>query len=183
MNFNHLIVGLGNPGKKYENTRHNIGFMVVEALAKKIFQGEPSWKEAKKFKALVCEGPNYLLAKPQTYMNNSGEAIKNILSFYKLLSGRAEEDLTALLTVIHDDLDIALGKYKISLSSRSAGHNGVESIIINLKTKKFRRFRIGIGAAEKELRPAEKFVLEKFSRPETAIIKKVILEVVEQITK
>ena len=173
-----IIVGLGNPGKKYKLTRHNIGFMAIDALAKRL---DLTWQNNKKFSAEVAKNNNTILVKPLTFMNNSGQAVQAILSFYKLLPKKfgllktADADLSEILTVIHDDLDIELGKYKISLDSRSAGHKGVQSIINQLKTKNFKRIRIGIKAPELEKIPADKFILQKFSQEELKIIKSVIL--------
>lgn len=173
------MVGLGNPGKKYENTRHNVGFMVLDALAEKLGL---TWEEGKKFRAQICQSGNTLLVKPQTFMNNSGQSTQVVLAYYKLLPKKLgvfkvkDSDLSEILTVIHDDIDIALGKYKISLDSRSAGHKGVQSIISHLKTKNFKRIRIGIRTEMANRMPADKFVLERFNQNELAIIKKLIAE-------
>ena len=137
-----IIIGLGNPGKKYELTRHNVGFMALNAIAKKLGL---SWQENKKFKAKIAKNQNLILVKPLTFVNNSGQAVQAVLSYYKLLPKKLgllkkkNSDLSDILTVIHDDIDISLGKYKISIGSRSAGHNGVQSIISHLKTKNFNR--------------------------------------------
>jgi PTH1 family peptidyl-tRNA hydrolase len=172
-----IIVGLGNPGDKYKITRHNAGFMAVDALANKFGL---TWEENKKFKALTAKGLDIILVKPQTFMNLSGESVQAILSYYKLMPKslgiikKKDADLSEILTVIHDDLDIDLGKFKISTDSRSAGHNGVQSIINHLKTKNFKRIRIGIKTPLKEKIPTEKFVLQKFSEEELVITKKII---------
>jgi len=163
----HIIVGLGNPGEQYEQTRHNAGFMAVDALAKKLGL---KWKSNKKFKADLAKGDDVILIKPLTFMNNSGSAVAAALAYFKLSPEK--------LTVIHDDLDIESGKYKISVDSRSAGHNGVQSIIDHLKTKNFRRTRIGIKTSELEKIPAEKFVLQKFKPEEKKIIKQLISEII-----
>src|SRR3989338_6511491 len=135
-----IIVGLGNPGEQYENTRHNAGFMAVDALAQELGL---KWKNNKKFKADLTKGDDFILLKPLTFMNESGAAVSAVLSYYKPpLDTRPTEQSFGreagwgdFLTVIHDDLDIELGKYKISVDSRSAGHNGVQSIINHLNTK------------------------------------------------
>jgi len=174
-----IIIGLGNPGKKYENTRHNAGFMAVDALAKK---SGGSWETNKKFQAEICQTGNTILVKPQTFMNNSGQSVQAVLAYYKLLPKKLgvfkikDSDLSEILTVIHDDIDLPLGKYKISVDSRSAGHKGVESIINHLKTKNFKRIRIGIRAEMAGKMPVEKFVLERFNQGELTIIKKLITE-------
>ena len=132
-----VIAGLGNPGKKYENTRHNMGFITVDQLAEK-----HNIKVDKiKFKALVGEGriagQKVLLVKPQTYMNLSGESIREVMNFYKLEPEN--------LIVIYDDMDIEPGKIKIRKKGSSGGHNGMKSIIQMLGTEEFSRIRIGIG--------------------------------------
>ena len=186
---------MGNPGEKYKNTRHNVGFMAVGAMAK---QQNLIWQFNKKFNAKVAEikeakplergfASKILLVKPQTFMNNSGQAVQAVLSYYKLLPKKLgiiqkkDSDLSDILTVIHDDLDIELGKYKISLDSRSAGHKGVESIINHLKTKNFKRIRIGIKTEMADKMPAEKFVLQKFSEEEMKIINDLIPEIIKEI--
>jgi len=181
-----IIVGLGNPGKKYKLTRHNIGFMAVDALAERL---DLVWQNNKKFLAEIAKDNDIILVKPLTFMNNSGQAVQAILSFYKLLPKKfglltaQAADLSSVLTVIHDDLDIDLGKYKISLNSRSAGHKGVESIIDRLKTKKFTRVRIGIKTNNLEKIPPEKFVLQNFANQEKEIIDQLILKIIEKIKK
>jgi PTH1 family peptidyl-tRNA hydrolase len=176
-----VIVGLGNPGKKYEDTRHNAGFLVVDELAGK---HGLKWKQNKKTNSLTVDYEGDLLAKPQTFMNNSGMAIQSLLSYYKLLPkkwkifAKEEADLTDVLTVIHDDVDLSLGKYKVSRGSGSGGHKGVESIITHLKTKNFTRIRIGVATEEKEKIPTPTFVLKKFSEKE----KKIVNETIQYIT-
>ncbi|MDP2709319.1 MAG: aminoacyl-tRNA hydrolase [bacterium] len=164
-----IIIGLGNPGKEYEQTRHNAGFMAADALARELGL---QWKINKIFKAEVAKGDDLLLVKPLTFMNDSGSAAAPALAYYKLSPEQ--------LTVIHDDLDIALGKYKISIASRSAGHNGVQSIINRLKTNNFKRIRIGIKTPELEKIPADKFVLQKFKLEEKKIISQVISEAINK---
>lgn len=181
-----IIIGLGNPGEQYKHTRHNAGFMAVDALANQLGL---IWAASKKFKAETTQGQGLMLIKPQDFMNNSGNTTAAVLSYYKLLPKKlgilktANADLSKILTVIHDDLDIELGKYKISLDSRSAGHKGVESIITQLKTKNFKRLRIGIRTPEIEKIPADKFVLQKFNDAEKNIINDLIIKIVKEIKK
>ncbi len=189
-----IIVGLGNPGPKYENTRHNVGFMVVDALAKEFGL---EWKFNKKFNSEIAQTPHTLLAKPQTFMNNSGEAVAKILKYFKLpLSPLYKRDISKpplhkggwedFLTVIHDDLDLPVGSYKIKADSGAAGHNGVQSIIARLGTKKFRRVKIGVETQEGRFArkiPGEKFVLQKFKKEELEIVKKLLPEIIKTITK
>ena len=204
-----IIVGLGNPCEKYKNTRHNAGFMAIEAIAE---QYGLNWQFNKKFNAKIAKdtkcpighlvSKSIILVKPQTYMNNSGQTVQAILSYYKLLPKKfglimnKNSDLSNILTVIHDDLDIKLGEYKISENSRSAGHKGVESIINHLKTKNFKRIRIGISVkcgqaeiADKTHKglprqngiKTEKFVLQKFNGEEIKIINNLIIELITKL--
>lgn len=132
-----LIFGLGNPGRKYENTKHNIGFMSVDVIAKAL--GLTFSKT--KFKSLYAEGrmgtEKVILIKPQTYMNLSGESVQPWMDFYKL----ENEDMV----VIYDDLDLPVGKIRLRGQGGSGGHNGMKSIIQHLNTKEFNRIRVGIG--------------------------------------
>ncbi len=168
-----LIIGLGNPGKKYENTRHNLGFTVIDKLARKMLPMDKSgWRQEKKFNAEICRvSPETILAKPQTYMNASGFAVAKAASFYKA----KPQDIW----IIHDDVDLPVGKIKIRLGGASAGHHGVESIMAQLGTDKFVRFRLGIGhpghSGEEQV---EKYVLKGFEADEysesTALVKKTV---------
>jgi len=180
----HIIVGLGNPGEQYGHTRHNSGFMAVNALAERLGL---TWATNKKFKAEMAQGQGLMLIKPQDFMNNSGLAVAAVLNYYKLLPKTlgifktANADLSEILTLIHDDLDIELGKYKISVASRSAGHRGVQSVIDRLKTKNFRRIRIGIRTPAITKIPADKFVLQKFGNEEEKKVLNLIAEIIKQI--
>lgn len=177
-----LIAGLGNPGKKYEKTRHNVGFMVLDALANKL---KCEFRADKKNKALITEHTmtfegrtgktRLLLVKPQTYMNNSGESISKIVNFYKL---RPADQVW----IIHDDIDIEIGKLRIRLNGSSAGQKGVQSIIDSLGTDEFIRFRIGIKPQGGQLKPSEEFVLEKFKISERKIMENKLKEVVDALT-
>jgi len=132
-----LIIGLGNPGGEYKDTRHNIGFMVVEKLAKELGKETVVWEEKEKFKSAIAKAGDVLLVKPIIFMNNSGLAASAIVHFYKLTTND--------IWVIHDDIDLPLGKIRIRTGGGSAGHNGVDSIIHELKSDAFVRFRMGIG--------------------------------------
>lgn len=175
---------MGNPGEKYKLTRHNAGFMAVDAIA--VRHGS-AWRYDKKFKAEICDIENIILLKPQAFMNNSGQAVQAILSYYKLLPKKfgiikaKNSDLSNIITVIHDDIDIELGKYKISVNSRGGGHKGVESIINSLKTKNFKRIRIGIKTETADKIPVEKFVLQKFNEEEIKIIDNIIANLAAQL--
>ncbi len=148
-----LIIGLGNPGTKYERTRHNLGFMVVEQFLKDFEPvGQTVWVNNDKFKADTAEfswqpkhgqAEKVIVAKPKTYMNNSGLAAKLVISYWRLE--------VSDLWVVHDDVDLPLGAMRIRFGGASAGHHGVESIIKTLNTDKFWRFRMGIGVSSKKL--------------------------------
>jgi len=134
----YLIVGLGNPGREYKDTRHNIGFMTVEVLARK---WGINWQTDGKKKSLKAqkfiEGTEIILLKPQTFMNLSGEAVAKVANFYKIKTGD--------IIVIHDDIDLSLGQLKIQKGGGTAGHHGLESIVKCLGTGDFVRIRVGIG--------------------------------------
>ncbi len=158
-----LIVGLGNPGEKYEKTRHNLGWRVVDFLTEEMEINQ--LKEDKKFNALIGKKNNIVLSKPLTFMNNSGQSVKAIADYFKIPS----QDIL----IIHDDIDLNLGEVKLQESRGAAGHKGVESVIEHLGTKDFIRIRIGIKPAEENI-DTEKFVLENFTDQEEKIIKGVI---------
>ncbi|MGI6665213.1 MAG: aminoacyl-tRNA hydrolase [Christensenellaceae bacterium] len=153
----YIVAGLGNPGLKYKKTPHNAGFMAVDALAKQL--GIRFRK--KKFQANLAEGmlggEKVLLLKPLTYMNKSGEAIREALSYYGVDSRN--------LIVIYDDKDLALGKLRIRAKGTGGSHNGMKSIITQLKTEDFYRIRFGIGAPENGMRLMN-YVLHKLSKQE-----------------
>lgn len=165
-----IIVGLGNPGKKYTNTRHNVGFRAIDEFARE--NNFPDFRLAKKYNTLISEKDDILLLKPQTFMNESGKSVK------KLVEARPRRNLV----VIHDDIDLPLEKIKIVKNRGAAGHKGVESIIREIGTKDFIRFRIGIKPKQYyRLCVTEKFVLQKFSKEEEEVIKEVIKKAVEAI--
>lgn len=161
-----IIIGLGNPKEKYNNTAHNIGFDVIDKLARE--NDFPEFKLSKKFNALTSEKNKTILAKPQTFMNESGKSVKAIVNFYK----------TKDLIVIHDDIDLILGRMKTSKNSGSAGHKGVESIIRELGTKDFTRIRIGIQPEKGKPAKIEKYVLQKLSKEQRELLSPVIQEVI-----
>lgn len=171
-----LIVGLGNPGKEYENTRHNIGFMVVDKLAKELSTGTVTWEDNKKFAVLICKIGDVLLVKPQTYMNASGEAVVKLVQFYKLEPSD--------VWVIHDDIDLPLGKIRLREQGAAAGHNGMESILKSLETDAIVRFRLGIGRGKEDKhkhtdqqlrhRSVISFVLSRFTQGEAGDLRKLV---------
>ena len=131
-----LIIGLGNPGEEYENTRHNLGFIIVDRIAR---DSDSEFSFEKKFNAEIAKSKvddtSVILAKPHTFVNKSGEAARKLKLFYKTK--------TENIIVIHDDLDMEFGTFKLSFAKDSGGHRGVQNIIDNLKTNKFWRLRIG----------------------------------------
>ncbi len=163
-----LIIGLGNPGKKYETTRHNAGVMAIKKFFDLNSPSFAAFKFKKKIKSLISQGElndeEIILALPQTYMNNSGQTALALVSYYKI-------DPTDLW-IIHDDLDLPLGKIRLSRQSSSGGHRGVQSIIDRLKTKGFVRFRLGIAKETKPKLAAEKFVLRNFESKEKELLEK-----------
>jgi len=175
-----FIIGLGNPGKKYKNTRHNIGFQVVDKFAKE--NNFPKFRLSKKFNSLISEniinGKKIILAKPQTFMNQSGKAVKKLIGDPLSQSFRR-----AGLLVIHDDIDLPLGKIRISKNRGAAGHKGVESIMKEIGTKNFTRFRIGISPKIGKPKNVEKYVLQKFDKEEEKIIKQVIQEIRKKLSQ
>jgi PTH1 family peptidyl-tRNA hydrolase len=156
-----LIVGLGNPGKEYAGTRHNLGFEALDHLAEKL---ETSFKTDKKFQAEIAEAhigsEKVLLAKPTTFMNLSGDAVQALKSFYKLEN--------ADILVLHDEMDYEPGKIAFSIGSGPAGHNGVESIQERLATKEIARLRLGIGRPTIEAK--EDYVLGRPSDADRGLI-------------
>ncbi|MBT3282622.1 aminoacyl-tRNA hydrolase [bacterium] len=176
------IVGLGNPGEEYENTRHNTGALSVESFAKK--NKLATFENNKKLKAFVTEGKigkqKIELLLPQGFMNKSGLSIKPLITSKK----KAEN-----LVVIYDDLDMPLGKIKISFGRGSGGHKGIESIVRSIKTKDFIRIRVGIAPATpsgkiKKIKTEQKvidFILGDFKKKETEILKKVFKKVNEAL--
>jgi PTH1 family peptidyl-tRNA hydrolase len=171
-----IIVGLGNPGPEYQETRHSVGFMALDRIASE-YQFDKFHLE-KKFEAEISEGnikqEKCLLVKPQTFMNRSGESVQKILNFYK-------QDIKNLI-VIHDDLDISLGELKIAFDRNSAGHKGVQSIIDSLGSKEFKRIRIGIKVEDQKV-PTEKFVLERFGKAEEEKINTILNNIGSTIEK
>lgn len=172
-----LIVGLGNPGSKYEQTRHNIGFMAVDALARR---WQISLSENRKFQGLFGEGlavsgGKVRLLKPLTYMNLSGQSIRSVTDWYKLSPDS--------VLVIYDDMDLPLGKIRLRLSGSAGGHNGMKSTIAHLNTDKFPRLRVGIGKppTPKEDKDPISHVLGRFSSGETQLISDVIQLVTDAV--
>lgn len=168
----YIIAGLGNPGKEYENTRHNTGFMVIDKLASK-YNIEVN-KE--KHKALigtgVIEGQKVILVKPQTFMNLSGEAVSEIMQFYK-------EDINNFIAVF-DDIDLPIGSIRIKVKGTAGTHNGVKSLVNELNSNEFKRVKVGIGTPIGKM-DLVNYVLGKFSEEEAKNIDKSTSEAVEAV--
>ena len=158
-----LIVGLGNPGKKYAESRHNIGFKVVNCLAKKLGVKQKKRKNYYLGKT-IFEGKNVLLACPLTFMNLSGTAVSKLVRYHKI-------KVADNLIIVYDDADLPLGIIRIRTKGSSGGHKGIQSIIQELGTEVFPRLKIGIGKEEGNLRD---YVLSKFSEGEKKIVEKTV---------
>lgn len=166
-----LIVGLGNPGERYANTRHNAGFIALDGYVEKNDLG--TWKHKDKFKAEILEYGNrksnkVILAKPQTYMNHSGRAVEALKSFYKLDNDQ--------ITVVYDELDLPSGEVRQKTGGSSAGHNGVESIMTHIG-EDFHRVRIGVRTKLADRADTTDFVLSRLSNNELKLIGKTLDDV------
>jgi PTH1 family peptidyl-tRNA hydrolase len=201
-----IVVGLGNPGPEYENTRHNTGRIVLDAFRRA--KGLPEWTFDKKKNTLLSEGTisslkacpvvrnsdfsttgvkskksKVLLLAPETFMNKSGDAIRQIKELRFKIKGKTKE--IPNFVVIHDDLDIPFGSYKISFNKSSGGHRGVGSVVRTLRTQAFTRVRVGIAAGVSAIRKpqneksVEKTILGRFTESEMAALKKLAKEISE----
>lgn len=176
-----LIVGLGNPGEKYENSRHNLGFVTLNHLLKKVTPlKETFWTENKKFKAEIKEieinGEKIVLFKPMTFMNDSGKAVQAYSSYFKI----DPQDIV----VVHDELDMPLGKIRIRFGGSGGGHNGVNSIIERLGTDKFLRIRLGIGKEARRVGPhsdTSDYVLGTFESHEKGKVNSMVKQAIKDI--
>lgn len=171
-----IIVGLGNPGEKYEKTRHNIGFLTVNSLQLTVNKFS-DWRKKGEFQTEISQGKiddkKVILAKPLTFMNLSGKSVKLLTKTYNLEPKN--------LIIIHDDIDLPLGKIKITAGRGAAGHKGVESIIKAINSKNFIRFRIGIQPKIGKPKNPEDFVLEKFNKGEEKAVREAIKRTVEAV--
>lgn len=169
----YIIAGLGNPGKKYENTRHNIGFMVIDETAKKY---GIRFTE-KKHKAVIGKGliggEKVILVKPQTFMNLSGESIREIIDYYRI------EEQTELI-VVSDDINLDMGVVRIRKKGSAGGHNGLKNIILHLGHDEFQRIRIGVGNKPSEFDLVD-YVLGHFDKEEQKLLAESISEAADAI--
>ncbi len=174
----YLIVGLGNPGEKFQNTRHNLGFDSIDLFRKK--EGFENWGSEEKFKAEIVKNESVILVRPLTFMNLSGLSVAKIANFYKISPDE--------IIIIHDELDLPLGHIKIRVGGSDAGHHGIESIIKELGDEKFIRVRLGIGnwhAVSGEHKHAhfnaEKYVVDKFLPSENSTVKALVKRSVKAV--
>lgn len=169
----YIIAGLGNPGKEYENTRHNIGFDVIDRLAEE----ENITVMESKHKALIGKGyvagQKVILAKPQTFMNLSGESIREIVDYYKV-------DDTAELIVISDDISLDVGQIRIRKKGSAGGHNGIKDIIAHLGTQEFQRIRVGVGEKPKDYDLAA-YVLGHFAAEDRKKVEEAIAQAADAV--
>ena len=159
-----LIVGLGNPGKEYEKTRHNVGYNIIDAYLKKNNLKLDKNKYNGSFTKVTINGEEVIFLEPETYMNSSGDCVKKIIDFYKI-------DINNLL-VIQDDLDMEVGKIKLKEKSSSGGHNGIKSIEQNLGTNNYKRLKVGIS--NNKTIDTKDYVLGTFTKEEKEILDKTI---------
>jgi len=179
-----MIVGLGNPGSKYERTRHNAGFLFVDKMREYLGWDKGydvgDWKEEKKLKSLVCEartvdGSKVLLAKPQTFVNLSGEAVQKMASMFKI-------DIEKDLVLVHDDLDLKLGAYKIQLGVSPELHNGINSVEQYLGKTDFLRVRIGVDSRQNVSEvPGDEYVLQQMEKETIELLESTIVDAVKDL--
>jgi len=165
-----LVVGLGNPGRRYANTRHNLGFRVVEALADEErwrFRPAPWWRWARG----TLSGEDLVLAEPLTFMNNSGQAVRGLLRELKIQTER--------LLVVYDDLDLPVGQIRVRRRGSSGGHKGLASIIEAVHTREFVRLRLGIGSPGRT--DVVEYVLSEFSRAEEELVGDAVAQAAEAV--
>ena len=171
-----LIVGLGNPGREYENTRHNIGFMMVDNYTKKLGLSITSSKFNGLYTETLINGEKVIFLKPQSFINLSGEVIRKFVDYYKI-------NLEDIL-IIHDDLDLPVGTYKIKQKGSSGGHNGLKNIELHLGTQEYKRIKIGIS--NNKLIDTKDYVLGKLSsedKDRMDDVKKIIMDVLNDYFK
>lgn len=168
-----LIVGLGNPTKEYEGTRHNIGFMAIDALGEEYGIRVDTLKHKALIGKGMIEGQKVILAKPVTYMNLSGEAVREIADYYKIPA----EDVI----VIFDDISLDVGMIRIRRKGSAGGHNGIKSIIAHLGTMDFPRIKVGIGA-KREGQDLADYVLGKFSKADREILQDALKDVKKAVS-
>ena len=184
-----LIVGLGNPGKRYENTRHNVGFLVLDEIQKQISSqfSNNNFESQDKFKSDVLRGKNLILVKPKTFMNDSGSAVFFVSSYYKIPMDK--------IYIVHDDLDISLGEFKIQKGKGPRDHNGILSVEKALGKKDFWRVRVGVENRKKRnlkigkwklnfaKMPGDQYVLNSFTKKERSRVDQQVSKIVAHLIK
>lgn len=169
-----LIIGLGNPGTEYKETRHNIGFRIIDAFAKK--SNFPAWQKSPKFKAYFTKmalGKHaVILAKPNTFMNESGLAVRAVQQYYKIS--------TPDIWVMYDDIDLPLGSLRIRKQGSGGTHNGMKSILSCLLSEQFPRFRVGIKP-DHMVRDLSRYVLGKFTKKESPLVNQVLKQALDAL--
>lgn len=160
-----LIVGLGNPGREYKNNRHNVGFMLLDRLAARLAETFKRYELNALVAKVSFQGRRLILAKPQTYMNNSGLAVRSLVRYYKVPLEN--------LMVVYDDVDLPFGQLRLRPGGGSAGHKGMNSIQEQLGTEEFPRLRFGIGRPPGRMEAAD-YVLQDFSRDESELLSQIL---------
>lgn len=169
----HLIVGLGNPGAKYALTRHNAGFMAVDAI-QQIASGSGYREECKSLTSKIkVNEEQALLVKPQTFMNNSGEAVQRLMLYYKISAEK--------LLVIHDEVDLPFNAIRYQTSRGHGGHNGIRSIHQHLDSKDYNRLKLGVGRPSNERMDVADYLLSDYSKSELKALPEILSEVAESV--
>lgn len=166
----YIIVGLGNPSERYAHTRHNAGFDVIDVLADRFGIDVTEKKQKALCGKGIIEGNRVILAKPQTFMNLSGESVRGLVDYYKT---EPEE-----LIIVYDDISLEPGQLRIRTKGSAGGHNGIKSIIAHLGTQEFARIKVGVGEKPREMDLAD-YVLSRFSRGEKELMEEAYLEAAE----
>ena len=169
----YLIAGLGNPGREYEMTRHNIGFEVIDYMADKYNVKVKKLKFKGLFEKVKICGEDAILLKPQTYMNLSGDSIRDFAGFYKIPPEN--------IIIISDDINLDAGRIRIRKNGSAGGHNGLKSIIYQLGSENFVRVRVGVGKKEHEEQDLADFVLSRFTKEQIPVLEKVIIKASDAI--
>jgi len=179
------IIGLGNPGIKYAQTRHSIGFKVVEKVSERI---GVSWQEKSKLNASVARGEfsgtQFTLVKPLSFMNESGQPSRAVLDFFQDIVIEQKEQKVANLIVVLDDLDLEFGTYKLQFGKGPHGHNGLNSMYEHLGTKQFWHMRVGVDGREGQRNvPPDKYVLQPFEKDEQETSKSIVEHVAQELVE
>ena len=164
-----LMVGLGNPGKEYENTRHNVGFMAIDRIAQFLNVTFDKEKFQGKYAEVLYENEKYILLKPQKYMNLSGEVVGDFVRFFKI-------DISDIL-ILYDDLDTPVGSMRLRSQGSSGGHNGIKNIEQHLQTQKYNRIKFGIS--NNKMMDTKDYVLGRFSKEEQEVMNQTLEKVVD----